>query len=195
MFICVVLAPFVRSPLSLAAGTAEDLSDLRSMVGRPVEVRTYAERIVLRQDGETVGEHPRGFRRSPITYNPWHYVPMLKRKPGALRNGAPFKDWELPAALGRMRARLTRRSDGDRQFVTVLAAVLDAGLEAVEAACTEALHSGACSADVVLNVLARRRDPKPAATIETPQGLRLRHPPVADCQRYDRLREVRHGTS
>ena len=163
-------------------------------VGRPVEVRAYAERIVLRQDGEAVGEHPRSFRRSQITYNPWHYVPVLKRKPGALRNGAPFKDWELPAALGRMRARLSRRPDGDRQVVTVLAAVLDDGVEAVEGACAEALASGACSADVVLNLLARRRDPKPAATIETPEGLRLRHPPVADCHRYDRLREARHGT-
>ena len=27
---------------------------------------------------------------------PWHYVPVLARKPGALRNGAPFKDWVLP---------------------------------------------------------------------------------------------------
>ena len=51
-------------------------------VGRPVEVRAYAERIVLRQNGETVGEHPRSFRCSQITYNPWHYVPVLKRKPG-----------------------------------------------------------------------------------------------------------------
>ena len=122
-------------------------------LGHPVQVRAYAERIVLRQDGETVGEHPRSFRRSQITYNPWHYVPVLQQKPGALRNGAPFKDWELSGALGRMRARLARRTDGDRQIVTVLAAVLDDGLEAVEGACAEALNSGACSADVVLDEL------------------------------------------
>ena len=163
-------------------------------LGHPVQVRAYAERIVLRQDGETVGEHPRSFRRSQITYHPWHYVPVLQRKPGALRNGAPFKDWELPGALGRMRTRLARRNDGDRQIVAVLGAVLDDGLEAVEGACAEALNSGACSADVVLNLLARRRDPKPPVTIETPESLRLRHPPVADCQRYDRSREANHGT-
>ena len=28
-------------------------------VGRPVDVRAYADRIVIRQDGETVAEHPR----------------------------------------------------------------------------------------------------------------------------------------
>jgi len=31
-------------------------------------------------------------------------VPVLTRKPGALRNGAPFKDWVLPAAMDRVRS-------------------------------------------------------------------------------------------
>lgn len=34
-----------------------------------------------------------------------------------------------------------------------------------------------------------------AAVIPTPEGLQLRHPPVVDCHRYDRLREAGHGTS
>ena len=139
--------------------------------------------------------HPRSFGRGRIVYDPWHYVPILTKKPGALRNGAPFKGWQLPNALGRLRTRLSARDDGDRQFVKVLAAVLEDGLEAVEAACAEALDSGACSADVVLNILARQCQPAPPASIPTPEGLRLRHQPVADCQRYDRLREAGHGAS
>ena len=114
--------------------------------GRPVDVRAYADRIVIRQDGETVAEHPRSFGRGEIAYDPWHYVPILTRKPGALRHGAPFKGWQLPGALGRIRARLTGCDDGDRQFVRILAAVQEDGLEAVEAACAEALDCGACSA-------------------------------------------------
>ena len=164
-------------------------------VGRPVDVRAYADRIVIRQDGEIVAEHPRGFGRGRFVYDPWHYVPVLTKKPGALRNGAPFKGWQLPNALGRLRTRLSARDDGDRQFVKVLAAVLEDGLEAVEAACAEALACGACSADVVLNILARQREPAPPASIPTPEGLRLRHQPVADCRRYDRLRGAGHGAS
>ena len=164
-----------------------------SAAGRPVDVRAYADRIVIRQDSETVAEHPRSFRRGKITYNPWHYVPILQRKPGALRNGAPFKDWQLPGALGRMRVRLSGHNDGDKQVVMVLAAVLEDGLEAVEAACAEALACGACSADVVLNILARRRQPEAPAPIATPESLRLRYQPVADCDRYDRLKEAGHG--
>jgi hypothetical protein len=71
-------------------------------VGRPVEIRAYAERVELRQDGRIVGEHRRVFGRGQTVYNPWHYVPVLARKPGALRNGAPFKDWVPgPLAPGR----------------------------------------------------------------------------------------------
>jgi hypothetical protein len=84
-------------------------------------------------------------------------VPVLARKPGALRNGAPFKDWVLPGAIERIRRRLASTDDGNRQMVDVLNAVLTDGLSAVEAACAEALGHGVHSADVVLNILARQR--------------------------------------
>lgn len=159
-------------------------------VGRPVEIQAYADCIVIRQDGAIVGEHRRRFGRGETVCDPWHYVPVLARKPGALRNGAPFKDWPLPAGLERVRRRLKGSDDGDRQMVQVLSAVLTDGLTAVEAACAEALAEGVHSADVVLNILARRRDPAPSATILTPEALRLRHAPIADCARYDSLRSA-----
>jgi transposase len=159
-------------------------------IGRPVEIRAYADRIELRQAGRIVGEHRRCFGRDQTVYDPWHYVPVLARKPGALRNGAPFKDWVLPAALERIRRKLAGTADGDRQMVDILAAVLSDGLLAVEAACGEALRENVHSAAVVLNILARRRDPAVAITIMTPEALRLRHEPVADCARYDSLRRA-----
>jgi hypothetical protein len=157
-------------------------------VGRPVEVHAYAERLVIRQEGRIVAEHPRCFGRGHTIYNPWHYVPVLARKPGALRNGAPFKDWVLPASMERVRRRLGAVSDGNRQMVDILSAVLTDGLPAVEAACAEAIAHGVHSADVVLNILARQRDPGPTATIHTPAALTLRHAPRSDCARYDSLR-------
>ena len=159
-------------------------------VGRPVEIQAYADRLVIRQDGTIVGEHRRRFARGATIYDPWHYVPVLARKPGALRNGAPFKDWLLPASLERVRRKLKGSDDGDRQMVKVLSAVLTDGLAAVEAACAEALAGGVHSADVVLNILSRHRDPGPAATILTPDALCLRHLPLADCARYDTLRRA-----
>ena len=172
------LVRFDNNKYSVAAGA----------IGRPVEVQAYADRIVIRQDGRVVGEHRRGFGRGETIYDPWHYVPVLARKPGALRNGAPFKDWVLPAAMERVRRRLAAADDGNRQMVDILAAVLSDGLAAVEAACAEASAQGVYSADVVLNILARHRNPEPPATIMTPAALTLRHAPIADCARYDNLR-------
>lgn len=113
-----------------------------STVGRPVEVRAYAERIELRQDGRPVGSHPRCFGRHQTMFDPWHYVPVLARKPGALRNGAPFKGWVLPTSLDRVRRKLAGVTDGDRQMVDILTSVLSDGLPAVDAACAEALGQG-----------------------------------------------------
>lgn len=159
-----------------------------SAIGRPVEIYAYADRIVVRQEGRVVAEHPRCYGRGETIYDPWHYVPILARKPGALRNGAPFKDWVLPASLERVRRKLAGSDDGDRQMVKVLAAVLTDGLPAVEIACAEALAESLHSADIILNILARRRDPGPSPIILTPEALRLQHAPVADCARYDQLR-------
>jgi transposase len=161
-----------------------------SAVGRPIEVQAYADRIVIRQDGRIVAEHPRSFGRGETVYDPWHYVPVLARKPGALRNGAPFKDWVLPAAIERVRRKLAGADDGNRQMVDILNAVLTDGLPAVEAACAEALGHGVHSADVVLNILARQREPAPPVNIMTPAALTLRHAPIADCARYDNLRRT-----
>ena len=146
-------------------------------VGRPVEIHAYADRIVIRQDGVVVGEHARSFGRGETIYNPWHYVPVLARKPGALRNGAPFQDWVLPPAMQRVRRRLKAADDGDRQMVAILSAVLGDGIDAVDAACQEALDQSVCSAALIIDILARPRDPAPAVTILTPDALRLRHWP------------------
>ncbi len=161
-----------------------------SAIGRPVEVQAYADRVVIRQDGRIVAEHPRKYGRGETAYDPWHYVPVLARKPGALRNGAPFKDWVLPTAIEKVRRKLAESDDGDRQMVAILAAVLSDGLPAVEAACAQAISEGVHSADVIINILARQRDPGPVAPIFTPAALRLRHEPVADCARYDQLRRA-----
>jgi hypothetical protein len=161
-----------------------------SAIGRPVEVHAYAERVIIRQDGRIVAEHRRSFGRGDTIYDPWHCVPVLARKPGALRNGAPFKDWVLPTALEKVRRKLADSDDGDRQMVSILATVLTDGLPAVEVACAQALAEGVHSADVIINILARHRDPGPVASIFTPEALRLRHAPVADCARYDQLRRA-----
>jgi len=155
---------------------------------KPVQLRAYADRVVVRFGGEVVAEHERIFGRDRIRYNPLHYLPVLARKPGALRNGAPFKDWELPPNLTKLRAQLGRSDEADRQFVGILAAIPEDGLDAVEEACRLALAEGLCSRDAVLNILSRGRDSVPPPALAAPPTPQLSLVPTADCARYDRLR-------
>lgn len=159
-----------------------------SRAGRAVMLRIYADKIVAVDDGAVIAEHPRLFGRGGTSYDPWHYVSVLERKPGALRNGAPFKDWELPQGLALMRESLGRHCDGDRQFVGILGKIAVYGLDAVEAACGEALKQRVPSRDVVINILSRTHDDPPVPNLGAVDNFPvLTYEPLADCSRYDTL--------
>jgi hypothetical protein len=87
-----------------------------------------------------------------------------------------------------LRRKLGSGDEADRRFVRVLAAVLTDGLEAVEAAIREALDGGAASDEVILNILARHREPPSERPLDVVVDLKLSHPPMADCARYDTVR-------
>jgi transposase len=175
------------SSTSLVRFDANRYSVACEAAGRRLTLRAYAERIQIVYEERIVAEHARSFDRYQTIYNPWHYVPALARKPGALRNGAPFAGWSLPPGMTGVRGKLQRHPDADRQFVAILSAVVQDGLDAVEAACGEALASHSVSADVVLTLLARARDRTPAVAIDVPAALRLVEEPRADCSRYNQL--------
>ena len=158
-----------------------------SAAGKTVSVRAYADHVILLADGQTVGVHRREFGRDKTIFDPWHYLEVLKRKPGALRNGAPFKDWDFPLPLKQVRAAMINRPDGDKQFVGILAAVLTHGLDAVIAACAEAVAANTVSQGIVLNILSRAQEQPRPDDCDAPKLPQLRMPPVADCRRYDLL--------
>lgn len=139
--------------------------------------------------GDTVvASHARLPGSGQTSYDWQHYIELVQRKPGALRNGTPFLD--LPAPLLRLRQSLLRHPGGDRVMAQVLAVVPQAGLEAVLVAVELVLEgmapSGSISVEHVRNVLARLN--APAAPDQAQTSLRLREAPIADTARYDRLR-------
>ena len=74
-------------------------------------------------------ELTRSFERDQTIYDWQHYIELIQRKPGALRNGAPFK--EMPAPLLELQRQLLKHTGGDRVMAQVLGAVNLHGLEAV----------------------------------------------------------------
>lgn len=151
-----------------------------------ISLRVYPWHIVLVADGQEIARHVRCFDRHRTLYDWQHYIAAVQRKPGALRNGAPFR--EMPEPLLILQRHLLRHVGGDRLIAQVLASVIVHGLEAVVVAVELALESGMVSGDHVLNVLARLQAPVvPTEEIITP--LLLTEEPLANVQRYDLLRE------
>jgi len=181
-------APARVSSTSLVSFDRNRYSVHASAVGRTITVRAYADRLIFVRDAQVVGVHPRHFGRDKTIYDPWHYLEVLKYKPGALRNGAPFKEWDLPGPINDVRLALTGRPGGDRQFVGILSVVSTYGIDAVTAACAEALAAKVASCDVILNLLSRNGDEPQAEECSVSSNLPLLAIlPVADCCRYDSL--------
>ena len=165
------------------------------LAGQMVSTRLYPGGIVVVADDAVVARHERLSDAGGTRYDWQHYIPLIQRKPGALRNGAPFAD--LPEALQRLRRGLLRQAGGDRVMAQVLAIVPTAGLEAVIVAVELAMEgsppSGRVSVEHVVNVLGRLN--APAAPLSAKTALQVVTPPLANTARYDSLRgqEVGHA--
>ena len=180
------------SPQCLVAFDRNRYSVPCAFANKSVQRRVYADRIRFYADGRLIAEHPRVFGRDKTLCDPLHYLPILERKPGALRNGRPFRDWALAPGLQNLREALEGVKGGDRHLAGVLSAIPQYGEEAVNVACELALEAGLSSKDAVLNILCRTTEEAPARDIAPPAHLRLSHPPRANCAGYERLLEAAH---
>lgn len=126
-------------------------------------------------------------RKGELPFEPWHYVPLLDRKPGALRNGAPFVDWQLPDAMHRIREHYMAGKGGDREFVDLLLLAQDHGIEVVEFACDLAVEQNTLRLPAIVNLINQLVEPviTPLGEPYTYSQLTLR--PEADCKRYEAL--------
>lgn len=170
-----------------------------SFANRPVSLRVYPDRVVVAAEGMVICEHRRIIDRShdqpgKTVYDWRHYLAVVQRKPGALRNGAPFV--ELPEAFRTLQQHLLKKPGGDREMVDILALVLQHDEDAVLLAVEMALETGVPTKTHVLNLLHRLVDGKSIMppTIDAPQALMLVNEPQANVERYDALRRVRHAS-
>ncbi len=160
--------------------------------GQIVSVRLTADQLDIVAGGKIITTHQRCFLHDQLICNPWHYLPILEKKPGALRHGAPFQDWDLPKSIQSVRAKLQQQDKGDRAFVDLLLLAREVGLDALEAACELALESGIVSGSVVQNEVRRLVEPVRPKILNTCTNLKLTNEPQADCQRYDYLLESQY---
>ena len=157
------------------------------LAGQLVSTQLYPSGVAMVANDKVVARHERLGSEGQTRYDWQHYIPLLQRKPGALRNGAPFAD--MPGPLQQLRRALLRSPGGDRVMAQVLAIVPTAGLDAVLVAVELALETGPpgrVSVEHVINVLGRlNAAPAPQNAATT---LQVTTPPLANTARYDSLR-------
>ena len=181
------------SPTCLISFDRNRYSVPASFANRPVSLRVYPDRLVVAAEGNILCEHVRVIQRShhlpaKTIYDWRHYLAVVQRKPGALRNGAPFL--ELPPAFRQLQDHMLRKPGGDREMVDILALVLHHDEQAVLTAVELALTEGVPTKTHVLNLLHRLVDGKVIGgpPLDTPQALILHREPKANVERYDGLR-------
>lgn len=152
-----------------------------------VEVRSYADKIVLAYEGKAIATHQRRFDRGGYSTKIEHYLPLLKRKPGAVRNGRPFVEDNLPDAFAKLREILCKSLEGEKQFAHILLSIITYGYDAVLAATELMLDAGCANETTILNAVSRLVEEQVPKEITVPQRLTLQCEPQADCKRYDEL--------
>jgi transposase len=155
--------------------------------GKIVQCKSYADKLVFLYNGQEVGRHTRRFTRGGIYFDWYHYLPILAYKPGALKNGAPFKDMVLPDELQAVSAHLQKRPQGMRDFAHILSYIHAESMEAVVSACGAAIRSGTISKDVILNILLRKKDQQDFEPEPSPFYMKLKYTPTDDCSRYNQF--------
>ncbi|MBE0791991.1 IS21 family transposase, partial [Escherichia coli] len=180
--------------LSLFCFDGHKYSVPNNLVGKKVTLKTTATEIKIIVDSECVAQHQRSFIKNQTTYNPWHYLSTLKRKPGALRNGEPFINWDLPKPVKELQQHLLKRPKGDRAMVQLLSLIADYGEDLGVTAAAIALDEGVPTVEAVLNIIHRLTEPViPTFKIN---DIPLNIPPQANCQRYNTLlKGVPNGTA
>ena len=165
------------------------------MLGIRDRVQTQSASRLAGIRSRTVAAHTRVFSRghdkpSRTIYDWRHYLAVIQRKPGALRNGAPFA--ELPNGFRQLQAILLKRPGGDREMVEILSLVLHDDEQVVLRAVELALEAGSVSKEHIVNLLNRLLDATPPAPIDTPTRLTLLEEPRANVTRYNHLRGHRY---
>ena len=183
------------SPTCLIVFERNRYSVPAALANQVISLRVYADQLVMVARAEVIATHQRIFSRdhsSPgqTSYDWRHYLAVVQRKPGALRNGAPFTT--LPESFRHLQRTLLKQPGGDREMADILALVLQHDERLVEQAVREAIAAGVLTKMHILNRLSRLLDKPLPARLEPPPALVINAEPMANTQRYDELREARH---
>ena len=155
------------------------------MVGKKINLQAFATKIKIIYLDQCIAVHERSFDKDKSSYNPWHYLKALNQKPGALRNGEPFLNWQLPEPIQELQRHLLEKPRGDRAMVELLNMIAEYGEDVGVTAASIALEEGVPTVEAIQNIINRLLEP--IVPELSNKDIPLNTPPQGNCQRYNSL--------
>lgn len=184
--------------LSLVRYRSNDYSVPTVYGHHDVQVRGYFDRVVIACGSEVIACHVRSYAKEDFIYNPLHYLALLERKPRALNQAAPLRNWDLPDEFEELRRLLEMRMDrhGRKEYIQVLRLMETFGQEEVAVAVEDALRLNAISYDAVKHlVLAKIERRAPRLDLSAYPYLPQAHVGMTDVRNYLSLLVASHHQS
>ncbi len=142
------------------------------------------DRVRISRQGKAPADHPRLSGKGKASLELAHYLPLLRVKPGAVRNARVVRELEEP--WQRARRVLCARPEGYRELCALLQLHRDHPHEDLTRALEEALSLKRVTAETVRQLLLNRTPSDiPAASV--PDSLASLSVPTPDPGRYDAL--------
>lgn len=132
--------------------------------GKILQVKGYADEVAISYNGKNITTHKRSFESKQKILNPLHYLGILSRKPGALKDGRPFKNWNLPKVFNDYRKLLNRKyPEGDTYYAKTLVLLKDWPLKDVTEAVKKAIKLKVAGDGYVLSLVKKQDNPEQEA--------------------------------
>ena len=126
------------------------------------------DRVEITDGTRVVAVHERCYGRERDILDVFHYLPLLKKRPGAFDHARPLKMWSHPLVfdhyLARLRERLPDRA-ATMEFLKVIELCITHSLDEVASAVEQAMTLGSLGAGTVAYLLQADRTPREPAAV------------------------------
>lgn len=162
---------------------------------REVTVKAYPFHVDISDREQLLASHPRCYEREQDIFDPLHYLPLLKMRPGAFDFAAPMKHWrkDWPECYHQMLRNLREKwpeGRGVQEFVRILQLHEQYSPAQMKEAIDQALSYGCVHLDGVLHCLHQVTEQEaqiaPLDLSDRPQLDAIGNQPI-DLSRYERL--------
>ena len=170
-FPCCRTVPVRPNRLSMVTFQTNRYSVPVAHAGDSLLLRAFVNRVEITNGTRVVAVHQRCYGREQDVLDVFHYLPLLKERPGAFDHAKPLKMWNHPAILDRYLARLRERLSprtATMEFIRVMELCVDHSLGEVATAVEQAMALGSLGTGTVAYLLRTNRttqQPVPLAVL------------------------------